>query len=575
MSSTIITSRSVQPNVAVLARVADRWRPAGLFFACIDREGNLLWHDSQMPRLLSLCFTADNSISQQIIKLRDTAAPGRVRVDSPLPGMQVQLIPVTRRRKLSAWLAILAHTDAIPSASEEVARFAQKVGIDALSIPILAKKIPMVALSLFSSLVAIAEHMHDDLQNAATVEHELANVTEQLTSVYEEISLLYKISSGMRFSQKPQAFLESVCREVQESGNYLSVAVALANHEDDSATPVLGDIDVLVGQCPIAGKDLLAAMHEPIYDALAGGETQVHNEIPPDCDWAHLRTAAKRFVCVPLKRDQRSLGVMIALDKNDSTEFNSVDLKLLNNVGSQCSIFLENAALYQDMQGLFMGILHALTRSIDAKDAYTRGHSQRVAELSRALAVKIGLPEEQCERIYLSGLLHDVGKIGVPEAVLTKPGRLTDAEFDAIKKHPEIGAQILGNIKQLQDILPGVLYHHERWDGTGYPHQFAGEQIPLMGRIICVADCFDAMSSTRTYRPALPLETVLAEIQRCGGAQFDPALANVFVTLDFTPYRQSIEEQNAATQNPRAPLAEPPALPQMSLLPPPPSGESA
>ena len=214
------------------------------------------------------------------------------------------------------------------------------------------------------------------------------------------------------------------------------------------------------------------------------------------------------------------------------------------------------------MQGLFMGVLHALTRSIDAKDAYTRGHSQRVAELSRALAIKIGLPEEQCERIYLSGLLHDVGKIGVPEAVLTKPGRLTDAEFDAIKKHPEIGAQILGNIKQLQDILPGVLYHHERWDGKGYPHQIAGEKIPLMGRIICVADCFDAMSSTRTYRPALPLDTVLAEIRRCGGAQFDPALANVFVTLDFSPYRQAVEEQVTASKTaPQAPADAPPPAP--------------
>ncbi len=168
----------------------------------------------------------------------------------------------------------------------------------------------------------------------------------------------------------------------------------------------------------------------------------MHNDIPAECDWAHLRTSVKRFVCVPLKRDRRALGIIIAVDKNDSSEFDSVDLKLLNNVGNQCSMFLENAALYQDMQGLFMGVLHALTRSIDAKDAYTRGHSQRVAELSRDLARKIGLPEEQCERVYLSGLLHDVGKIGVPEVVLTKPGRLTDAEFDAIKKHPAIGADI-------------------------------------------------------------------------------------------------------------------------------------
>ena len=137
------------------------------------------------------------------------------------------------------------------------------------------------------------------------------------------------------------------------------------------------------------------------------GETQVHNEIAADCDWAKLREKVTRFACVPLEREKRPLGILLAIDKQDSTELNAIDLTLLNNVGNQSSIFLENAALYADMQDLFMGVLHALTRSIDAKDAYTRGHSQRVAELSRALARKIGLPEEQCESIS-PAFLHDV-----------------------------------------------------------------------------------------------------------------------------------------------------------------------
>ena len=288
-------------------------------------------------------------------------------------------------------------------------------------------------------------------------------------------------------------------------------------------------------------------MHAPLLACLQTGEPQLHNDLSAG-EFQALAAHVTRFVCVPLIRETRPLGILVAVDKNDHSDFNTIDIKLLSNVANQCSIFLENAALFHDMEELFMGVLHALTRSIDAKDTYTRGHSQRVADLSRDLARKIGLPEEQCERIYLSGLLHDVGKIGVPEAVLTKPGRLTDAEFEAIKKHPAIGAQILGNIKQLQDILPGVLYHHERWDGRGYPYGLAGDAIPLIGRIICVADSFDAMSSTRTYRPALPLETVLAEITRCAGAQFDAALAKVFVTVDFQPYRRAVEEQQHETR---------------------------
>jgi putative nucleotidyltransferase with HDIG domain len=547
MSSTVLTTRSAQPNSAVLARLSDRWRQTGLFLACLARDGNLLWHDSQMPRPLALCLTADKSLAQQIRALPDNAPLMATRLVSPIPGVQVHLVPLARRRKLSAWVAMFARTEALADGggrSEELAHFAQKTGVDATALAQQIEKIPLISATLFTSLVALAEQMHDDMQAAGNANNELASVTEQLTSVYEEISLLYKISSGMRFSQKPQAFLESVCCEVQEIGNFRSVAVALTTSNDDGAVPTLGNIAVQVGNCPVAGNELLAALHEPMYDALSLGETQVHNEITPDCDWASLRTQMKRFVCVPLERDRRPLGILIAIDKNDSSEFNSVDLKLLNNVGNQCSIFLENAALYQDMQGLFMGILHALTRSIDAKDAYTRGHSQRVAELSRELARKIGLSEDHCERVYLSGLLHDVGKIGVPEAVLCKPGKLTTEEFDAIKKHPEIGAQILGNIKQLQDIIPGVLYHHERWDGRGYPFGKKAEDIPLIGRIICVADCFDAMSSTRTYRAALTLETVLEEIRRCAGTQFDPTLAAVFLQLDFAPYKRAVEERN-------------------------------
>lgn len=542
----VLTSRTTQLNTTILARLAERWRPVGLFLACLDRDGALLWHDAQMPRALALCLTVESTMPQQIKRLGEAVTPEGIRLHAQVPWIQMQLLPILRRRKVTGWIVLTGRTDQVAANSEELARFARRASMDAQALAALSQKAPLIPAGMFGALMRVAEQMHEDLQSVAISHSELANVTEQLTSVYEEISLLSKISSGMRFSQKPQAFLETVCREMQEIGDVRAVMVALARRTEEETAIALDDVSVVVGECGVEGAALLKALHEPIHDALTVGETQVHNEIAPDCDWAKLSENLRRFVCVPLLRDHRPLGVLIAIDKNDTTEFNSVDLKLLNNVGNQCSIFLENAALYHDMQDLFMGVLHALTRSIDAKDAYTRGHSQRVAELSRALARKIGLPDEQCERVYLSGLLHDVGKIGVPETVLTKPGRLTEEEFAAIKKHPAIGAQILGNIRQLQDIIPGVLFHHERWDGQGYPHLIAGENIPLMGRIICVADSFDAMSSTRTYRPALPLETVLKEITACAGSQFDPALAKVFVTLDFSPYQMLMAESQAS-----------------------------
>ena len=548
--SITLTSRSAAPNTGVLTQLAQRWRPAGLFLACFARDGKLVWQDDQMPRLLALSLTGGPALAKFIRNLGEELPAQPLTIPASFGGITISLVPQARRRKVVAWLAVLARTE-VPGGlvpTEELARAAQRAGLDLQGLLIQSQRIPAVPVGQLPTLVALLEHMHEDMQSTAVQVGELSSVTEQLTSVYEEISLLYKISSGMRFSQKSETFIETVCREVQDIGNFRTVGVVLAQTPEDASSVTLRNDMVLVGHPLLPPAELATALHAPLQAALASGETQVYNELPEGLLAPRLRSLLHRFVCVPLVRDRRPLGVLVAIDKHDKVEFTSVDLKLLNNVGNQCSIFLENAALYQDMQGLFMGVLHALTRSIDAKDAYTRGHSQRVAELSRELARKIGLPEDTCERVYLSGLLHDVGKIGVPESVLTKPGRLTDAEFDAIKKHPTIGAQILGNIKQLQDIIPGVLYHHERWDGRGYPYNIAGENIPLLGRIICVADSFDAMSSTRTYRPALPLETVLGEIQRCAGNQFDPQLARVFITLDFTSHTKSVEEQLLAAR---------------------------
>lgn len=532
-------------NPGVLARLADRWRAAGIFLAYMSRDGSLQWHDSQMPRLLSLCVTSESTLNSYIRSLPEIVELSFTAHYAPLPGIDLYLVPLTKRRRVIGWLAVLARTDAAIH-SEELQRMASKRGLDATALVSQLDKLPLVHKAALPALAAIAGQMHEDLTIANVTTAELSSVTGQLSSVYEEISLLYKISSGMRFSQKPEAFLSTVCAEVQELANLRCVSIATVNLEDDCEEPDIESVAASVGHCGFEGMDLVTAMKVPIRKALLTGEAVVCNDLLSETDAAHLRPHVSRYVIAPLMRGRRPLGVLISVDKLDHQEFNSVDLKLLLNVANQCSIFIENAALYRDMQGLFMGVLHALTRSIDAKDAYTRGHSQRVAELSRSLAQKIGLPEEQCERIYLSGLLHDVGKIGVPEAVLTKPGRLTEEEFAAIKKHPEIGAQILGSIRQLQDIIPGVLYHHERWDGRGYPYRIAGDAIPLMGRIICVADSFDAMGSTRTYRAAMSPETVLAEIARCGGTQFDPQLAAVFVKLDFSSYLQAVKEQTVA-----------------------------
>jgi HD-GYP domain-containing protein (c-di-GMP phosphodiesterase class II) len=172
---------------------------------------------------------------------------------------------------------------------------------------------------------------------------------------------------------------------------------------------------------------------------------------------------------------------------------------------------------------------------------------QRVAYLSEQIALGLGYEPADAERLRIAGLLHDVGKIGVSEAVLRKAGKLTDDEYEQIKKHPEIGYRILKDLKGLEDILPAVLHHHERLDGRGYPAGLRADDIPLSARIVAAADTFDAMSSTRSYRAKMPRETVLAELERSAGTQLDPAVVDALLLLDLEPFDQMIIEASGGT----------------------------
>ena len=185
----------------------------------------------------------------------------------------------------------------------------------------------------------------------------------------------------------------------------------------------------------------------------------------------------------------------------------------------------------KENERLFLHVVSSLASAIDAKDTYTNGHSSRVAEYSREIARRSGYDDKRLEDIYMMGLLHDVGKIGVPDAVINKPAKLTDEEYDIIKNHPVLGARILGNIKEMPSLQMGARWHHERYDGKGYPDQLAGEDIPEEARIIAVADSYDAMTSHRSYRKPLPQEVVREELEKGMGTQFDPRFAKIMLEM--------------------------------------------
>lgn len=185
----------------------------------------------------------------------------------------------------------------------------------------------------------------------------------------------------------------------------------------------------------------------------------------------------------------------------------------------------------EKMQMMFEQTAAALANSIDAKDEYTRGHSERVAKYSEILARRAGKSYLECKEIYYAALLHDVGKIGVPDYIINKPGRLTDEEYETIKKHTVIGSQIFSSISSTEYLSVGARYHHERYDGKGYPEGLKGKEIPELARIISVADVYDTMTSKRSYRDPLKQSEVRNEILKCTGTQFDPVYARIMLEL--------------------------------------------
>lgn len=246
-----------------------------------------------------------------------------------------------------------------------------------------------------------------------------------------------------------------------------------------------------------------------------------------------------RVICVPVSLSDDCFGLLYLSDRGRTEARVEMLASLAQSVAHVSALALSNLRrlrmsqrLEAERQEMFNGTLQALIAAIDAKDPYTRGHSARVSEFAYLIAKAHGLAQEECERARLCGMVHDIGKIGVSEAILCKADQLTEEEFRLIAAHPEIGHSILQGIPQMADILPGVLEHHERFDGTGYPHGLAGSGISLLGRLVCIADAFDAMTTSRTYRVARTLPDAMAEVKRCAGTHFDPELAEALQRVD-------------------------------------------
>ena len=251
----------------------------------------------------------------------------------------------------------------------------------------------------------------------------------------------------------------------------------------------------------------------------------------------HLKEAESVFaqniqsvLCVPVETPERAIGTIYVDMIGQSEAFLKCDLELLLAIGRQAGLAIQRAQLSDQLRQMLRGTVRALAAAIEAKDDYTRGHSERVTAYALEIGRGLRLDEAQIRTLELAGFLHDVGKIGVPEGILRKAGPLSDAEYEIVKEHSRIGSGIVRNIEGAGEIAEVVLHHHERWDGKGYPDGLHAEEPTLLSRILAVADAFDAMCSRRPYRDRLAIERVVRTVREASGTQFDPRVAEALLT---------------------------------------------
>jgi HD-GYP domain-containing protein (c-di-GMP phosphodiesterase class II) len=358
-------------------------------------------------------------------------------------------------------------------------------------------------------------------------------IGSELARTYEELVLLYNMSTNMKVTQSNATYLQRACDQITQRIAVEGIAIYLEKKDSygESLLLTAGSGLVLIEQ------EMVDILQMHLTEELKNNKDALLDsniDSPFKYSWPDT---VKNIIAVPLMGNEKMFGFMVATNIMNKQDFDSNEVKLFSSVANQCAVFVDNGKLFSDMKELFIGSLKALTSSIDAKDQYTRGHSERVAFISRWIAERFSerypLEEEYIHKVYLAGLLHDIGKIGISETVLCKNGKLDEEELMQIKSHPRIGATILSEIKQMSEVLQGALCHHERADGKGYPEGLVGDEIPLIGKIISLADAFDAMTSRRIYRDAMDIDHAISQIEEGIGTQFDEKTARVFLDSDI------------------------------------------
>lgn len=359
-----------------------------------------------------------------------------------------------------------------------------------------------------------------------------SSTVKELQQRIDELEKLLRVSMVLNSSLRLEDVLVMVLEQAMDTLQAEAGTLWLFTEDGTELLP-------LVAKGPKA--DALKGLRLKRKEGLAGQvadsmEPVLVSDVTNDPRWAKRFDDATGFVtrsilCVPMINKNKSIGCLQLINKQGGQLFTERDLHLSMSLAGQSAVVIENSQLYSRLDLLLTSLIRTLSSALDARDPYTQGHSERVSKYSVAIANHMGIPAEELDNIEKIALLHDIGKIGVRDNVLLQQGPLNDEQWEMMKSHTTVGARILNSIEPkslVGDWMKGALYHQERYDGKGYPHGIAGDEIPLVARIIAVADTLDAMTTDRPYRKGRSFQEAYEEIRRCSGSQFDPEVVAAF-----------------------------------------------
>jgi len=333
----------------------------------------------------------------------------------------------------------------------------------------------------------------------------------------------------------------------QDSEEIIEAVLATVREEFDAAAVALLMFNPERGRLELRGiRGDQVTIQKPSYAAFLNGETVATTAVMAGgCPIVYSSQQGDLFddpclgadcITQPLTISGRTVGVLNMVRRPNCAPCGDGTLRTLSLISAHAAASIDNARLYRELHEAYLDTVSALANAIEIRDPYTRGHTDRVKTLARAIAARLKWSAQDLFNLWMGCTLHDIGKLGVPDEILGKPGPLTDDEFAVMKTHPEIGVRLVEGVPFLRAAVPYIYSHHERFDGTGYPTGAAGENIPIEGRILAVVDAFDAIISNRPYRPGQPVEAAIAELKMFSGIQFDPCIVDIF--LDILASRQ-------------------------------------